>query len=601
MSETNLVAYAAQVAIIVLVCAGLPRVLKLRSPGVQYAFWRTLLLVCLMLPFVQPRQAGQMAFSPAPVQPGPVHGLTPNAGATARVPPPPGFNWIAAAQIVIPIGIVARFGWIGLGLVRLRRLRRRATDPATGFEDLQDTIGTTPRILWSAEVRHPVTFGVRKPVVLLPVALKSADAAAQRAVVAHELHHVKRRDWSWVVAEEMIRSIFWFHPAMWWLVSRVQLARETVVDELSILVTNARRTYLDTLLAYADDTGLASSPAFSARRHLFHRVMLLSKEGEMTSIRVALGSCVLVLALGAGSWGAVTAFPLYGEWHAPQAAGQPARDPQRPPRDPISADTHHRAAVESFEKVTLLDTTLSDAEKRRLILNGVAAEDRALAIQPDFVAALVYKNILLRMQANLTVDVQERNDLLKQADALRSKVIALKAAQEVMVFSPAPRGASSGVPGGVPSGVPDGVPMGVPGGLSGGVAGGVPGGGAGRVAAGQSDALTAADGAAVQYYALVDQYKPLRIGGDIKAPAKTKDVRPVYPPIAQSAKIQGVVILEAIIDGNGQVVEARVLRSIPLLDQAAYDAVKQWEFTPTLLNGVPTPVLMTVTVNFMLQ
>ena len=340
---------------------------------------------------------------------------------------------------------MARFGWIGLGLVRLRRLRRRATDPATGFEDLQDTIGTTPRILWSAEVRHPVTFGVRQPVVLLPIALKSADVAAQRAVVAHELHHVKRRDWSWDVAEEMIRSVFWFHPAMWWLVSRVQLARETVVDELSILVTNARRTYLDTLLAFADDTGLASSPAFSARRHLFHRVMLLSKEGEMTSIRVALGSCVLVLALGAGSWGAVTAFPLYGEWHAPQAAGQPARDPQRPPRDPISADAHHRAAVEYFEKVTVLDTTLSDAEKRRLILNGVAAEDRALAIQPDFVAALVYKNILLRMQANLTVDVHEKNDLLKQADALRSKVIAMKAAQEVMVFSPAPRG----VPGGV--------------------------------------------------------------------------------------------------------------------------------------------------------
>jgi TonB family protein len=606
MSETNLVAYAAQVAIIVLVCAGLPRVLKLRSPGVQYAFWRALLLVCLMLPLVQPRQAGQMAFSPAPVQPLPASGLTPNAAVTARLPSPPGFNWIAAAQIVIPIGIVARFGWIGLGLVRLRRLRRRATDPATGFEDLQDTIGTTPRILWSAEVRHPVTFGVRKPVVLLPIALKSAEVAAQRAVVAHELHHVKRRDWGWVVAEEMIRSVFWFHPAMWWLVSRVQLARETVVDELSILVTNARRTYLDTLLAFADDTGLASSPAFSARRHLFHRVMLLSKEGEMTSIRVALGSCVLVLALGAGSWGAVTAFPLYGAPNEEQAP----RDPQRPPRDPISADAHHRAALEYWEKVTLLDTTLSEAEKRRLILSGVAAEDRALAIQPDFVPALTYKNILLRMQANLTVDVQERNNLLTQADALRSKVIALKAAQEVMVFSPAPRGASGGVPGGVPSGVSGGVPGGVPdgtrldpqhAGVSGGVGGGVPGGVAGRVAAGQSDALTAADAAAVQYYALVDQYKPLRIGGGIKAPAKTRDVRPVYPPIAQSAKVQGVVILEAIIDANGQVVDAKILRSIPLLDQAAYDAVKQWEFTPTLLNGVPTPVIMTVTVNFVLQ
>ncbi len=80
---------------------------------------------------------------------------------------------------------------------------------------------------------------------------------------------------------------------------------------------------------------------------------------------------------------------------------------------------------------------------------------------------------------------------------------------------------------------------------------------------------------------------PVRVGGNIKPPQKTKDVRPVYPPIAQSARVQGVVIIEATIGPNGQVQDARVLRSIPLLDQAALDAVRQWEFTPTLLNGVP--------------
>ena len=78
-------------------------------------------------------------------------------------------------------------------------------------------------------------------------------------------------------------------------------------------------------------------------------------------------------------------------------------------------------------------------------------------------------------------------------------------------------------------------------------------------------------------------------------------MNPVYPPIAQSARVQGVVIIEAVIGPTGQVQEARVLRSIPLLDSAALDAVKQWEYTPTLLNGVPVPVIMTVTVNFTLQ
>ena len=94
---------------------------------------------------------------------------------------------------------------------------------------------------------------------------------------------------------------------------------------------------------------------------------------------------------------------------------------------------------------------------------------------------------------------------------------------------------------------------------------------------------------------------PVRVGGAIKQPTKIKDQRPVYPPIAQSARVQGVVIIEAVIGPDGRVQEAKVLRSIPLLDAAALDAVKQWTYTPTLLNGQPVPVIMTVTVNFTLQ
>jgi protein TonB len=93
----------------------------------------------------------------------------------------------------------------------------------------------------------------------------------------------------------------------------------------------------------------------------------------------------------------------------------------------------------------------------------------------------------------------------------------------------------------------------------------------------------------------------VRVGGNIRPPTRTRNVAPVYPPIAQSARVQGIVIIEATIGTNGKVTETKVLRSIPLLDQAALDAVKQWEYTPTLLNGVPVPVIMTVTVQFTLQ
>ena len=91
------------------------------------------------------------------------------------------------------------------------------------------------------------------------------------------------------------------------------------------------------------------------------------------------------------------------------------------------------------------------------------------------------------------------------------------------------------------------------------------------------------------------------MGGNIKQPTKTKDVRPVYPPIAQSARVQGVVIIEAVIGPNGRVHGRARAPLHSSARSAALDAVKQWEFTPTLLNGVPVPVIMTVTVNFALS
>ena len=94
---------------------------------------------------------------------------------------------------------------------------------------------------------------------------------------------------------------------------------------------------------------------------------------------------------------------------------------------------------------------------------------------------------------------------------------------------------------------------------------------------------------------------PLPVGGRIKAPTKTKDAAPVYPAMAMSARVEGTVIIEATIGVDGRVTNARVLRSVPLLDQAALGAVRQWEFSPTQLNGQAVSVLMTVTVTFTLR
>jgi len=90
----------------------------------------------------------------------------------------------------------------------------------------------------------------------------------------------------------------------------------------------------------------------------------------------------------------------------------------------------------------------------------------------------------------------------------------------------------------------------------------------------------------------------IRVGGAVRMPAKTKDVKPVMPQAAIDARVQGVVIMEIVVDESGAVADARVLRSIPLLDAAALEAVKQWQFQPTELEGRPVPVIVTVTVQF---
>jgi protein TonB len=132
----------------------------------------------------------------------------------------------------------------------------------------------------------------------------------------------------------------------------------------------------------------------------------------------------------------------------------------------------------------------------------------------------------------------------------------------------------------------EGIDLGVEGGVPGGVEGGVPGGVVGGVVGGISEAPVV---------------QAVRVGGQIKEPKKLKNVNPAYPDIAKQARVQGVVILECTISPQGKVTNVTVLRGIPLLNESAIEAVKQWVYTPTLLNGVPVPVIMTVTVNFKLS
>jgi TonB family protein len=94
--------------------------------------------------------------------------------------------------------------------------------------------------------------------------------------------------------------------------------------------------------------------------------------------------------------------------------------------------------------------------------------------------------------------------------------------------------------------------------------------------------------------------QPIRIGGDVKPPRKIKDVNPEYPADAKDAGIEGVVVVETVVDREGKVSSTKILRSVPELDQAAIDAIVQWEFEPTYVKGKPVSIRMTITINFTL-
>jgi protein TonB len=130
------------------------------------------------------------------------------------------------------------------------------------------------------------------------------------------------------------------------------------------------------------------------------------------------------------------------------------------------------------------------------------------------------------------------------------------------------------------------------GGVVGGVEGGIPGGMLGGILGGMVAEAPPPPPPPV---------RPMRVGGDIKAPALVHRVEPDYPGVAVSAKVTGMVILEATVDETGAVTDVTVLRSISLLDGAAIKAVKQWRYEPLLLNGKPAPFILTVVLTFSLR
>jgi len=300
----NVAAFTLQVGVIVAAAALLLKVLRIASAGTRYLCWRVALAACLVMPLALQRSVPNPV-DPSPGEPTAAVSSADSAGdvvsaAAADPVSAPGreIPWALIAGLVIGVGACARAAWLGIGLVRLGALRRRGTTVEdAAYDEIQATLGTRA-VLRSVEgLTQPATFGLWRPVVLLPDMLADQPAELRRAVVTHELFHVQRRDWLWVLAEESIQTVLWFHPAILWLTSRIQLAREEVVDELTVLATANRKAYIEALLTFADAGPVRPAPAFARRRQLFTRIVRLSKEGVMSSPRIVVSAGLVIAAV----------------------------------------------------------------------------------------------------------------------------------------------------------------------------------------------------------------------------------------------------------------------------------------------------------------
>ncbi len=541
------------------------------SAASRHAVWTTIFVALLLLPWarmVVPEWS--LAFLPSGFMQAddvatPVSAIEADAGAGA-VQPSARSPWAASlagssmATLLVAVwgaGVAVRLGWIAAGLFGTLRLDRQATpvdDPRLRVSAARaaECLGVVRpiRLLSVSNDSMPVTWGLRLPRVLLPAVAKSWTDDQLAAVLTHELSHVVRKDTVSHLMARLATALWWWHPLVWVAARQARFERERACDDLVLAMGTRASDYaadLVTFVASLRPPVVASATMAMARRsQLEGRVMAILESGvnRRGVSQAAVLAAMLVMVL---VWPLAAARPAA----APQEPQQPIRvgGTIKPPvktKDvrpiyPDAAKAEGRQGVVIIEALVGADGTVT----KTMVVRGVGDDLDAAAIEA--VRQWEYTPTTLNGVAVPVIMTVTVNFSLGDG------------------VPPPPPPPPPPTPVGVDAPPPPPPPPPAP-----------------------APAWSPGD-------------PPVRIGGTVLPPKKIKDVAPVYPQDAQDAKVSGVVIIEARIDQDGRVTDARVIRSVALLDDAARDAVLQWEFTPTYLDGKPVPVIMTVTVNFTLK
>ena len=608
----NLIAYSAQVLIVV--AAGAVSALLIRLPNARgrLAYWRLVLAVCLAVPLLA-LPIDRIVFVPQSA----IGGVpTPAAIDMVELEPEPALSAPVVVTWLLVAGAAVRLAWLGIGILALARLRRQseAAVLSDAVEVLRTAVAPAASIRWQATVAQPVAFGWLRPVVLLPRRVADLPLDAQRAVVCHELLHVARHDWVWMLGEEAVRSLFWFHPAIWFAFEKLQLSREELVDEEVVRITRVKQPYVRALAMFAGEpTAFAAATPFIRRGHLVSRIRRLSEVRTMSRLRIVSGFVTLLLVIVASGWVAMAAVPLRAAKTTLLTVPRPAEPVAHllPPVDPavsaverqlMNQDAAAAQSREVLERAVELATRLQAAkeealgdghtgERFRVSMQSVAPAltQKVAPVYPEAakghgVEALVTVGVTIGAGGEVMNVEVVRTRLTTEHDitdpgfwASQPSTLFGQAAEDAVRqwrFQPisAPRRFEVAISFNEHERLDRPV---------------------GRSGVRVSDP---ASGGVVTYTPTMQ----MRVGGAIRQPAMVSKVEPAYPAAAKVARVEGTVLVELTIGTDGAVREARVLRSIPLLDQVALDAVRRWRYEPTLLNGAPVEVISVVAVGFRL-
>jgi TonB family protein len=339
----NFASYCVQVAALVAAGGLAAALLRLRQPRVMLVYWQALLAACLLLPLIQPWH--QIALAP-------VGGAatiigTQAAGADSLLALFPLHAWVLPVLVAgVGLGLLR----LALGLWRLGHYRRAALRiaPLPGtLREAQALVSVAPEFYFSDRVESPVTFGWLRPAIIFPRRFERMDESQQRAIACHELLHVARRDWLVNLFEELILAFFWFHPAVWWVMRSIRLAREQVVDSQVVALTGARKPYLHALLeiAAAPRAMPVPAPLFLVESQLVRRVASLVKEVRMSKRRLIASLVIALAVLVAAGLFAVRTFYLTAPAGTPPAVNSAASGPAEPAAPPHPTTKNDAAKV----------------------------------------------------------------------------------------------------------------------------------------------------------------------------------------------------------------------------------------------------------------